>query len=149
MVRPSLKHQNGCAASGQRLQHSLSTLDGVRSISEPVKHAYPSVHYEMASCVGIDHEARTIEVETPVLPVKEASPGQATTDAIVGGPASGGKLRCSLPFDVLVIAVGATNNTFGIPGVEAHSFFLKELAEARVRGGAKAAVGEAAAAHSR
>jgi NADH dehydrogenase FAD-containing subunit len=103
-----------------------------RSISEPVKHAYPSIRYEMASCVGIDHEARTIDMETPVLPVKEPSPGQAATDAIVGGPSSGGRLRSTLPYDVLVVAVGATNNTFGIRGVEEHAFFLKELAEARV-----------------
>lgn len=36
-----------------------------------------------------------------------------------------------LSYNTLVIAVGATNKTFNIPGVEAHTFFLKELSDAR------------------
>ena len=30
-----------------------------------------------------------------------------------------------LKYDKLVIAVGAVSNTFGIPGVQEHAFFLK------------------------
>lgn len=38
-------------------------------------------------------------------------------------------------YDKLVIGVGARNNTFGIPGVEEHAHFLKELKDARaIRG---------------
>jgi NADH:ubiquinone reductase (non-electrogenic) len=37
----------------------------------------------------------------------------------------------SLPFDELVVAVGTVNNTFGVPGVEQHALFLKELRDAR------------------
>jgi NADH:ubiquinone reductase (non-electrogenic) len=33
----------------------------------------------------------------------------------------------NIPYDHLVIAVGAQPNTFGIPGVEEHAMFLKEL----------------------
>ena len=36
-----------------------------------------------------------------------------------------------LSYNVLVVAVGATNKTFGIPGVTEHTFFLKELSDAR------------------
>lgn len=36
-----------------------------------------------------------------------------------------------LKYDKLVIAVGAVPNTFGVPGVREHTFFLKELADAR------------------
>ena len=36
-----------------------------------------------------------------------------------------------LDYDVLVFAVGARNNTFGIPGVKSHVHFLKELTDAR------------------
>lgn len=36
-----------------------------------------------------------------------------------------------LSYNTLVVAVGATNKTFNIPGVEAHTFFLKELSDAR------------------
>jgi hypothetical protein len=32
---------------------------------------------------------------------------------------------------VQVVSVGAENNTFGTPGVEAHAHFLKEIADAR------------------
>ena len=36
-----------------------------------------------------------------------------------------------LNYDYLVIGVGALSNTFGIPGVSDHAFFLKEIADAR------------------
>ena len=36
-----------------------------------------------------------------------------------------------VPYDVLVVGVGAINNTFNIPGVEQHCYFLK-VARARV-----------------
>ncbi|KAI8817293.1 FAD/NAD(P)-binding domain-containing protein [Fimicolochytrium jonesii] len=36
-----------------------------------------------------------------------------------------------LRYDKLVIAVGAYSNTFGIPGVEQHGFFLKEISHAQ------------------
>jgi NADH dehydrogenase FAD-containing subunit len=36
-----------------------------------------------------------------------------------------------IPYDRLVVAVGAKVNTFGIPGVEEHCFFLKQVADAR------------------
>jgi NADH:ubiquinone reductase (non-electrogenic) len=35
-----------------------------------------------------------------------------------------------IPFDYLVIGVGAQNSTFGIPGVEKHACFLKEVWDA-------------------
>ena len=36
-----------------------------------------------------------------------------------------------LDYDKLVIAVGANNNSYNIPGVEQNALFLKELADAR------------------
>lgn len=36
-----------------------------------------------------------------------------------------------LSYDELVIAVGCTSNTFGIPGVRENTFFLKEISDAR------------------
>ena len=39
--------------------------------------------------------------------------------------------KFQLTYDTLVIAVGAINNTFNIPGVEQHALFLKELLDAR------------------
>lgn len=37
----------------------------------------------------------------------------------------------SVSYDYLVVAVGAVNNTFGVPGVHEHAFFLKDLRDAR------------------
>jgi NADH:ubiquinone reductase (non-electrogenic) len=36
-----------------------------------------------------------------------------------------------IPYDRLVVAVGAKVNTFSIPGVEEHCFFLKQVSDAR------------------
>lgn len=35
-----------------------------------------------------------------------------------------------VPYDVLVLAVGCTNNTFGVKGVEEHAFFFKSIDDA-------------------
>lgn len=32
-----------------------------------------------------------------------------------------------IPYDILIVAVGAVNNTFHTPGVQEHAFFLKEV----------------------
>jgi NADH:ubiquinone reductase (non-electrogenic) len=37
----------------------------------------------------------------------------------------------AVPYDRLVVAVGANVNTFGIPGVKEHCFFLKQISDAR------------------
>lgn len=37
-----------------------------------------------------------------------------------------------VPYDILVVAVGAQTNTFGIKGVAEHCEFLKEIEQARV-----------------
>jgi len=39
--------------------------------------------------------------------------------------------RYNLTYDKLVIGVGAVSNTFSVPGVYEHAFFLKEIADAR------------------
>ena len=39
--------------------------------------------------------------------------------------------EASLPYDDLVIAVGAVPGTFGVPGVAEHAMFLKEIGDAR------------------
>ena len=35
------------------------------------------------------------------------------------------KMIYDISYDKLVIGVGAISNTFGVPGVEEHAFFLK------------------------
>lgn len=36
-----------------------------------------------------------------------------------------------LPYDYLVVSVGATSNTFGTPGVKEHCIFLKQVQDAQ------------------
>ncbi|MBI4546671.1 MAG: FAD-dependent oxidoreductase [Ignavibacteriae bacterium] len=79
-----------------------------RSIIEPIRTARERIQFYQAWCTDIDIQKRTIQCQHAL-----------------------DKTMFILPYDILVIAVGATNNTYGIPGVEQNALFLKELADAR------------------
>ncbi len=78
-----------------------------RSIIEPVR-SLPELTYYQAACEAIDPDARRIHCE-------------AMSDGY----------RFELGYDYLVVAVGAGNNTFGVPGVHDHCLFLRDLPDAR------------------
>jgi len=83
-----------------------------RSIIEPIRTSRNDLQYYQAKCVSVSPEEKTITCESVQ-----------------------GHQRFELIYDYLVIAVGAVNNTFGIPGVMEHALFLKELVDARaIRG---------------
>lgn len=79
-----------------------------RSIIEPIRSAKENITYYQAYCTGIDTVNKSI----------------ACTGALDGS-------TFTLPYDTLMIGVGAVSNTFGIPGVEQYGLFLKELTDAR------------------
>ena len=79
-----------------------------RSIIEPIRKTKRGLDYMQAECEEIDTANRRV---------------------ICHGV--GVDRRFAIDYDRLVIAVGARNNTFGIPGVEEHALFLKELVDAR------------------
>ncbi len=79
-----------------------------RSIIEPIRTARPAVRYFQASCEGILADQKKI----------------TCAGALEGN-------RFEVSYDLLVIAVGATANTYGIPGVAEHAFFLRELSDSR------------------
>lgn len=79
-----------------------------RSIIEPVRSARPEVRYFHAEALSVDVRKREVRC-------------RGTLDG----------RRFPLPFDHLVIAVGSTSATFGVPGVTEHALFLKELSDAR------------------
>jgi len=79
-----------------------------RSIIEPIRTSRDDIEYYQANCVSISGADNVVVCETIQ-----------------------GHKRFDLNYDYLVIAVGAVNNTFGIPGVHEHAMFLKELADAR------------------
>lgn len=75
-----------------------------RSIIEPIRESAPLNSYVRASCESVDTDARTV----------------TCTDTTTGA-------SVVLPYDHLIVSVGAQPNTFGIPGVEKYGMFLKEV----------------------
>ncbi|KAE8335404.1 hypothetical protein BDV24DRAFT_143932 [Aspergillus arachidicola] len=87
-----------------------------RSIMEPIrnitrqKNAY--VKFYEAEATKIDYEKRVVYI---------------SDDSEIKGDIS----KTEVPFDMLVVGVGAENATFGIKGVKEHSCFLKEVGDAQ------------------
>ncbi len=79
-----------------------------RSIVEPLRRARPEARFLLASAVSLDLDGKTVTC-------RGAEDGRTF----------------AVPYDVLVVAVGAVPATYGIPGVPEHAVFLKELADAR------------------
>ncbi|KAI9783250.1 MAG: NADH:ubiquinone oxidoreductase [Geoglossum umbratile] len=87
-----------------------------RSIMEPLRnilrHKTVAVKFYEADATKIDHEKKVVYI---------------SDDSDIKGDIS----QTEVPYDMLVVAVGATNATFGIPGVREHSCFLKEVGDAQ------------------
>lgn len=73
---------------------------------------------------SIDFLKKTVTVEGAV----EKRPINCDEGGVVGG---GPGSRFEVEFDKIVIGVGAYSQTFGVPGVKEHAFFLKDVADAR------------------
>ena len=84
-------------------------MEPVRNI---IRHKKASVKYYEASATKIDYEKRIVYAED---------------DSEIKGDT----MTTEVPFDMLVVGVGAENATFGIPGVREHSCFLKEVGDAQ------------------
>ncbi|CAM9578122.1 unnamed protein product, partial [Laminaria digitata] len=85
-----------------------------RSITEPIRKVNAEANYLEATCTAIDVSRKTITCETVVC--------EGNTCNIED---------FELPFDYLVVSVGATSNTFGTPGVKEHCIFLKQVQDAQ------------------
>ncbi|KAI9790821.1 MAG: NADH:ubiquinone oxidoreductase [Peltula sp. TS41687] len=87
-----------------------------RSIMEPIRnilrHKKATAKFYEGEATHIDYEKRTVRV--------------ADSSEIKGDVT-----ETTIPFDMLVVSVGAENATFGIPGVREHSCFLKEVGDAQ------------------
>ncbi|MEW6510450.1 MAG: FAD-dependent oxidoreductase [Bacteroidota bacterium] len=86
---------------------TVGTLE-FRSIIEPIRHARRDITFYHAAAVDVDPELGTVRCR----------------GAVAGD-------QFDVPYDILVIAVGAVSNSFGVPGVEEHALFLRELNDAR------------------
>nr|XP_002122465.1 probable NADH dehydrogenase [Ciona intestinalis] len=89
---------------------TVGTLE-FRSIIEPVRSNYfrNVQDFHLSHAVQLDPKSKKLTCQSAVQP-----------DNLY-----------DLKYDKLVIGVGAVSNTFGIPGVKEHAFFLKELSDAR------------------
>ncbi|KAK1751860.1 putative external mitochondrial NADH-ubiquinone oxidoreductase 1 precursor [Echria macrotheca] len=88
-----------------------------RSIMEPIRTILRS---KRANVKYYEAEASSIDPERKVVKVFDASEVRGDT------------AETEVPYDMLVIGVGAENATFGIPGVREHSCFLKEIGDAQL-----------------
>jgi NADH:ubiquinone reductase (non-electrogenic) len=86
---------------------TVGTLE-FRSIIEPIRHARRGLTFYHAAAVGLDSARRLV---------------------MCRGVAEGDPF--TVPYDLLVIAVGAVSNTFQVPGVEGNALYLRELSDAR------------------
>jgi len=78
------------------------------NIIEPIRDVNRDVRYLNVSCKDVDLKARKVHCK---------------------GSGEGNEL--TLDYDHLVVAVGAQPNTFGIPGIDKHAMFLKEVEHGR------------------
>ncbi|CAL8465647.1 g5183 [Coccomyxa elongata] len=82
-----------------------------RSLLEPVRISNPYVSYIEASCEVVDMEKKVALCMASVA------------------YESGQKPEFEVLWDLLVMAVGEQTATFGVPGVEDHCFFMKEITD--------------------
>mmetsp|Transcript_64869 Transcript_64869/g.152510 ORF Transcript_64869/g.152510 Transcript_64869/m.152510 type:complete len:581 (+) Transcript_64869:62-1804(+) len=81
-----------------------------RSILEHIRSSNPTISYCQGTCTNVDVEAKTVRIR----PFPEGSEDDF-----------------SLPYDVLVVAVGLRSSSLGVPGVAENCLFLKNIEDAR------------------
>jgi NADH:ubiquinone reductase (non-electrogenic) len=77
-----------------------------------LRHKKAAVKYYEAEATKIDYEKKVVYIND---------------DSEIKGESS----QTEVPFDMLVVGVGAENATFGIPGVRENGLFLKEVGDAQ------------------
>ncbi|KAG5919746.1 hypothetical protein E4U61_000587 [Claviceps capensis] len=87
-----------------------------RSIMEPVR---TILRHKKAAVKFYEAEASSIDPERKVIKIVDNS------------EIKGAISETEIPYDMLVVGVGAENATFGIPGVRENSCFLKEIDDAQ------------------
>ncbi|KMZ75479.1 NADH dehydrogenase [Zostera marina] len=101
----------------------VGTLE-FRSIAEPIANIQPAIstspgsYFFLAKCSSVDPASHTISCETEL---------HGTTEK--GARLDSQKFKVA--YDKLVVASGAQATTFGIPGVEKHAIFLREVGHAQ------------------
>ncbi|GAA5967379.1 hypothetical protein JCM8115_006122 [Rhodotorula mucilaginosa] len=105
------------------------------SVIEPVRR-YPEVDYHQAYARSINFQGKTIECSPAVgSEVRKRELNRRVDDdsdeELKPAVSYPGQKTYSISYDKLVIAVGCGTATFGIEGVAAHSFMLKDADDAQ------------------
>jgi NADH dehydrogenase FAD-containing subunit len=132
---------------------SVGTLE-FRSVLEPVRRLVPD-RFHQGWADDVDFANKTIYVETnpdadeinsrtlpPATQLSENHENESGSSAVCvveASPSSAVKETLTkrkgdiitVPYDKLVIAVGAYSQTFGVPGVREHANFLRDIGDAR------------------
>ncbi|KUI56302.1 External alternative NADH-ubiquinone oxidoreductase, mitochondrial [Cytospora mali] len=87
-----------------------------RSIMDPIR---TILQHKKASVKFYEAEASSIDPDRKIVRIQDES------------EIKGAVSETEVPYDMLVIGVGAENATFGIPGVRENSCFLKEIGDAQ------------------
>ncbi|KAG9245601.1 hypothetical protein BJ878DRAFT_500795 [Calycina marina] len=87
-----------------------------RSIMEPIRSI---TRHKKAAVKFYEAEATNIDPDRKIILIDDNS------------DIKGASSKTEVPYDMLVVSVGAENATFGIPGVKEHSCFLKEIGDAQ------------------
>lgn len=87
-----------------------------RSIMEPIR---TIVRSKNGSVMYYEAEATSVDPDRKVVKICDNSDVRGAT------------AETEVPYDMLVVGVGAENATFGIPGVRENSCFLKEIGDAQ------------------
>ena len=91
----------------------MGTLE-FRCITEPIRSIAKNINYHQAYCTSVDFSKKSLKLRSALELQSKDEPKMFTLD-----------------YDKLVIASGAISNTFGVPGVNANAFFLKDINDAR------------------
>jgi NADH:ubiquinone reductase (non-electrogenic) len=83
---------------------------------EPIRNV---LRHKRATVKYYEADATKIDYENKLVYINDDSPIKGDTSAT------------QVPYDMLVVGVGAENATFGIPGVREHACFLKEVGDAQ------------------
>ncbi|ROT38785.1 putative pyridine nucleotide-disulfide oxidoreductase [Sodiomyces alkalinus F11] len=113
---------------------SVGTLE-FRAILESVRRLKPDAFYQ-GWADDIDFNSKTVRVEanpyadelsSRTLPVQVQPKPPSATDAVPHQKSE----MIDVPYDKLILAVGAYSQTFNVPGVRDHAHFLRDVGDAR------------------